>query len=113
MTDISPELNKLMTRWRHHLHRYPEIEFDVNQTAAFIAGLLRDWGLEVHEEIGQTGVVAVLRRGDNATEKAIALRADMDAMPIAEMNTFDHRSTVANRSLPTPGSDGTAGNSGA
>jgi amidohydrolase len=97
MTKISPELNQLMTSWRRHLHRYPEVEFDVYRTATFVADLLREWGLEVHEGIGQSGVVAVLRKGKNASRKSIALRADMDAMPIAEKNSFDYRSTVDNR----------------
>jgi hippurate hydrolase len=89
---IQSDLVEKMQEWRRHLHRYPETEFDVYQTADFIASLLREWGLEVHERIGQSGLVAVLHRGSNPDRKAIALRADMDAMPIEEQNTFDYRS---------------------
>ncbi len=64
-------------------------------TAAKVADLLESFGLdEVHRGIGQTGVVGILRRG--SSPRAIGLRADMDALPIEEANTFDHRSTVAN-----------------
>ena len=92
MSRIQGDLVEKMQEWRRHLHRHPETEFDVYQTADFIASLLREWGLEVHERIGQSGLVAVLRKGANPDRKAIALRADMDAMPIEEQNTFDYRS---------------------
>jgi len=92
MSRIQNDLVEKMQEWRRHLHRYPETEFDVCQTADFIASLLREWGLEVHECIGQSGLVAVLCKGANPERKAIALRADMDAMPIEEQNTFDYRS---------------------
>jgi hippurate hydrolase len=92
MSRIQSDIVEKMQEWRRHLHRYPETEFDVYQTADFIASLLREWGLEVHERIGQSGLVAVLHRGSNPDRKAIALRADMDAMPIEEQNTFDYRS---------------------
>lgn len=92
MPRIQGDLVEKMQEWRRHLHRHPETEFDVYQTADFIASLLREWGLEVHERIGQSGLVAVLRKGANPDRKAIALRADMDAMPIEEQNTFDYRS---------------------
>ena len=92
MSVIRDDLVEEMQRWRRHLHRFPETEFDVYQTAEFIASLLRERGLEVHEGIGQSGLVAVLRKGSNPDRKAIALRADMDAMPIEEQNTFDYRS---------------------
>jgi len=89
---IQDDLVEKMQEWRRHMHRYPETEFDVYETADFIASLLREWGLEVHERIGQSGLVAVLRKGTGSDGKAIALRADMDAMPIEEQNTFEYRS---------------------
>lgn len=97
MTKISAELIDQMRNWRRHLHRYPETEFDVYQTAEYVANLLSDWGLEVHKRIGQSGVVAVLAKGDSPMRKAIALRADLDAMPISEMNAFEHRSCHENK----------------
>jgi len=92
MSRIQSGLVEKMQKWRRHLHRHPETEFDVYQTADYIGSLLRAWGLEVHEGIGQSGLVAVLRKGTTAGRKAIALRADMDAMPIEEKNTFEYRS---------------------
>lgn len=82
-----------MSRWRQDFHRNPELGFAVEATAQTVARLLREFGLdEVHERIGQTGVVGVLRRG--SADASIALRADMDALPIQEANEFAHRSNV-------------------
>lgn len=92
MKSLPTDLIQQMQHWRRHLHQYPELAFDVQQTAQYIATRLRDFGLEVHEGIGQTGIVAVLRKGQNPERKHIALRADMDALPIDELNTFEHRS---------------------
>jgi amidohydrolase len=94
---IEAGLLETMGEWRRHMHRHPETEFAVHETAAFIASLLRGWGLEVHEGIGQTGLVAVLRKGNGGDQKALALRADMDAMPIDEKNQFEHRSQIDGR----------------
>lgn len=66
---------------RRDLHTYPEIGFEEFRTSALVAERLGAWGLEVHREIGRTGVVGLLRNGDGPT---IALRADMDALPIQE-----------------------------
>lgn len=81
-----------MQQWRRYLHQRPELGFAVQETADFVANLLREWGLAVHEGIGETGIVAVLQKGDNPDNKRIALRADMDALPIHELNTFDYKS---------------------
>ena len=80
-----------MTRWRRDIHAHPELGFEENRTAAIVADKLRSFGLEVHCGIGKTGVVGVLRGGDG--KRAVGLRADMDALPILEANTFAHRST--------------------
>jgi len=79
-----------MRDWRHDIHRHPELAFEERRTAEIVAALLREFGLEVHTGIGNTGVVGVLRRGDSA--RARGLRADMDALLIHEQNEFDHRS---------------------
>jgi hippurate hydrolase len=79
-----------MQDWRHDIHRHPELAFEERRTADKVAGLLREFGLQVHTEIGRTGVVGVLRRGDG--ERAIGLRADMDALLIQEQNEFEYRS---------------------
>ncbi|RLA35122.1 MAG: amidohydrolase [Gammaproteobacteria bacterium] len=92
MSKIQNDLVENMQKWRRHMHRHPETEFDVYETADYIGSILREFGVEVHERIGQSGLVAVLRKGANPDRKAIALRADMDAMPIEEQNTFEYRS---------------------
>ena len=80
-----------MTRWRRDIHAHPELGFEENRTAAIVAEKLRSFGLEVHCGVGNTGVVGVLRAGDG--KRSVGLRADMDALPIHEANTFAHRST--------------------
>ena len=83
-----------MTAWRHDLHAHPEFGFEEKRTAAFVAAKLREFGLdEVAEGVGGTGVVGTLRRG--TSNRAIALRADMDALRIAEQGACDYRSTAA------------------
>ncbi|WP_170366170.1 M20 aminoacylase family protein [Ruegeria arenilitoris] len=80
-----------MAEWRQHLHTIPELEFDCHQTAAFVAERLREFGVdELHEGIAQTGIVAIITgQGDGPT---IGLRADMDALPIAEETGVDYAS---------------------
>ncbi len=79
-----------MQAWRHDIHRHPELAFEENRTADKVAELLQGFGLEVHRSIGNTGVVGLLKKG--SSERAIGLRADMDALKILEQNTFDYRS---------------------
>ena len=94
-----PVLNRIaayaeeMKTWRRHLHQHPELSFDCNQTAAFIAARLREIGVdEIHEGIARTGIVAVINgTGPGPT---IGLRADMDALPILETTGAEHASTV-------------------
>ena len=84
-------LEQQMQDWRHDIHRHPELAFEENRTAGIVAGLLTEWGIEVHREVGKTGVVGVLKKGSGS--RAIGLRADMDALKIHEQNEFAHRST--------------------
>ena len=74
-----------LTALRREFHRFPETGFREDRTRARVAGILRDLGLEVHEGVG---VVGVLKRG--SSNRAIALRADMDALPIMETSTHDY-----------------------
>ncbi len=83
-------LNAEMINWRHDFHQYPELGFQEYRTASVVAEQLRSFGLEVHEGIGKTGVVGVLKRGNGT--KSIGLRADMDALAITEANEFAHKS---------------------
>ena len=85
------DLQAEMTEWRRHLHAHPEFGFEEKGTAAFVAAKLRTFGLdEVVEGVGGTGVVGTLRRGSG--NRAVALRADMDALRITEQTEHVHRS---------------------
>ncbi|HTI16066.1 MAG TPA: M20 aminoacylase family protein [Trinickia sp.] len=77
-------------RIRRTIHAHPELRYEEVRTADLVAQRLEQWGIEVHRGLGKTGVVGVLKRG--TSERAIGLRADMDALPIQELNTFEHRS---------------------
>ncbi len=77
-----------MIAWRRHLHRHPEVSFQENATAQFIVEKLSAWGLEVVHPVARTGVVARVGRG----RPCIALRADMDALPLTEATDLDYAS---------------------
>lgn len=79
-----------VAEWRRHLHSIPEPGFAEVKTSAFVAARLKEMGMEVHSGVGQTGVVGVLRRG--CGNRAIGLRADMDALRIREQTGLPHRS---------------------
>jgi len=79
---------------RRDIHAHPELAYAETRTAALVADQLRAWGLEVATGIGGTGVVGTLRgRGP----RSVGLRADMDALPLQELNEFGHRSVHAGR----------------
>jgi hippurate hydrolase len=80
-----------MTAWRRDIHAHPELGFQEQRTAQLVAERLQAFGIEVHRGIGKTGVVGVLRAG--SSKKSVGLRADMDALPIQEQNSFAHKST--------------------
>jgi len=79
-----------LSAWRRDIHAHPELGFEETRTAALVAERLASFGIDVHRGIGRTGVVGVLRHG--SSPRTIGLRADMDALPIHEANTFAHRS---------------------
>ncbi len=84
-------LEQEMTAWRRDLHAHPEFGFEEKRTSAFVAAKLREFGFdEVAEGIGGTGIVGTLKRGK--ANRAIALRADMDALRITEQGERSHRS---------------------
>jgi amidohydrolase len=86
---MAPEL----VAWRRHLHQRPELGFEERETAAFVADRLRALGLEVHTGIAHTGVVGILR-ASKARGPAVLLRADMDALPIHEVEGREYGSRV-------------------
>ncbi|MBK7899905.1 MAG: amidohydrolase [Azonexus sp.] len=84
-----PDLAELVAL-RRDLHAHPELAFDEHRTAERVAAELARAGLEVHRGLARTGVVGVLRAG--SSPRMVGLRADMDALPLAELNAFPHRS---------------------
>jgi hippurate hydrolase len=81
-----------LTAFRRDLHAHPELGMAEFRTAEKVATALEALGIEVHRGVGGTGVVGVLRNGSG--NRAIGLRADMDALPMEEMNDVPYRSTV-------------------
>lgn len=90
--ELSADLAGEVVKDRRHLHANPELSFEEYNTAAYVSGKLKDMGLEVQENVAGTGVVALIN-GNNASSKVIALRADMDALPINEANNVPYKST--------------------
>jgi hippurate hydrolase len=75
---------------RRDIHAHPELGFQERRTSELIVRLLTEWGIPVHQGLGTTGVVGIIMNG--SSRRAIGLRADMDALPMTEHNTFTHRS---------------------
>jgi hippurate hydrolase len=75
---------------RRDLHAHPELCYEEHRTADVVAARLADWGIPVVRGLGGTGVVGIIKNGNS--DRAIGLRADMDALPMQELNTFDHAS---------------------
>ncbi len=84
-----------MAAVRRDLHAHPELCFKEVRTADVVAERLTAWGIPVHRGMGTTGVVGIVKAG--TSNRAIALRADMDALPMQEFNTFSHASQHAGR----------------
>ena len=83
------EMQDEMVAWRQELHQHPELAYEENWTANFVAEKLESFGYETVRGLGKTGVVATLERGDGPT---IGLRADMDALPIEERTNLSYAS---------------------
>lgn len=93
-----------MAAWRHDIHQHPELAYQEHRTAARVAALLRDFGVdEVTEGVGGTGVVGVINSGDGPS---IALRADMDALPIEELAEDRPHKSVHAGTMHACGHDG-------
>lgn len=78
--------------WRRHMHRYPELSYQERETSAFAAKLLREWGWNVRTDVGGHGIVADL--SGSGAGRTVALRADMDALPIQDAKTVEYASQV-------------------
>ncbi|WP_194775074.1 M20 metallopeptidase family protein [Pararhodonellum marinum] len=77
---------------RRHIHAYPELSFEEHETSAYVENLLRSYGIEKIEKKANTGLVALIE-GVNPAQKTLALRADIDALPIFESNETSYKST--------------------
>src|SRR5213595_1967736 len=75
---------------RRDIHAHPELCFEEQRTSDVIARQLSAWGIPIHRGMGKTGVVGIVRNG--SSERAVGLRADIDALPMTERNTFAHAS---------------------
>ena len=83
-----------ITQLRRDIHAHPELCYEEVRTADLVAAKLTEWGIPIHRGLGVTGLVGVVHGRDGGQSgRAIGLRADMDALPMTEFNTFAHAST--------------------
>jgi amidohydrolase len=80
---------------RRDIHAHPELCFEEVRTADMVARQLEAWGIPIHRGMGKTGVVGIVKNG--TSDRAVGLRADMDALPMQEFNTFPHASQHAGK----------------
>ena len=90
LNDLIGRIQSGVATLRRDLHAHPELAFNEHRTADVVAAHLQKLGLEVFRGLARTGVVARLKAGSG--KRSIGLRADMDALPLPELNTFSHRS---------------------
>ncbi|MDO5691912.1 MAG: M20 aminoacylase family protein [Pseudomonadota bacterium] len=87
-----------ITQLRRDIHAHPELCFEEVRTADLVAAKLTEWSIPVHRGLGTTGVVGIVQGRDGGQSgRAIGLRADMDALPMTEFNTFPHASKHAGK----------------
>jgi amidohydrolase len=101
MDKLLPEIKRLSALYlqevisiRRYLHAHPEISFEEYNTSDFIARLLREYDIPFKQGVVKTGIIALIE-GKNPSYKVVALRADMDALPIMEANSCEYKSTVS------------------
>lgn len=85
-----------ITAIRRDIHAHPELAYEEVRTADLVAAKLESWGIPVHRGLGVTGVVGTIH-GKSQNGRALGLRADMDALPMQELNTFEHASKNAGK----------------
>ena len=93
LSAVLPELREqaeAIQALRRDIHAHPELCFEEERTSDLVARTLQGWGIEVHRGLGKTGVVGVIQ--GRPGKRAVGLRADMDALPVTEHNTFPHAS---------------------
>jgi amidohydrolase len=89
---LAQEIAPQVQNWRHHIHANPELSFQEFETSAFISARLSEFGIEHEAGVAGTGVVGLIK-GRNPDARVVALRADMDALPILEKNEVPYKST--------------------
>ncbi|MCH8112109.1 MAG: amidohydrolase [Proteobacteria bacterium] len=103
MTNLIEGYREELTAIRRDIHRNPELAFEETRTSDIVAEQLQSYGIEIQRGLAKTGVVGTLKAG--TANKSIALRADMDALPIQESNNFGHKS-VHDKKMHACGHDG-------
>ena len=91
IVEFSTEIQQI----RRDIHAHPELCYQENRTADLVAAKLTEWGIPIIRGLGITGVVGIIKRG--TSNRAVGLRADMDALPMQEINTFAHTSQHAGK----------------
>jgi amidohydrolase len=86
--DLATKLAPRLISVRRHFHSHPELSGQEYETAAYIAGVLSSCGLHVQEEVGKTGAIGELT-GSGQDDRILAIRTDMDALPITERTGFE------------------------
>ena len=81
-----------MSEWRQTLHQIPEIGLEEHKTSEYVQQKLKSWNIEYKFGLAKTGIVAWVKGNKGNSNKSIGLRADMDALPMPERNTFKHKS---------------------
>ncbi|MFN0185921.1 MAG: M20 aminoacylase family protein [Aquabacterium sp.] len=95
---LAPDELDQLGELRRDIHAHPELGFEEERTADLVAWRLQRWGVEVHRGMARTGVIGLVHgRDGGASGRAVGLRADMDALPMTEFNTFAHASRHAGR----------------
>lgn len=92
---ISEQISNEIINIRRHIHKYPELSFNEKKTSEYISQMLTQWGIEHQTGIAKYGILGIIK-GKLKGVKTIALRADMDALPIAEKNNLSFKSAVHN-----------------
>ena len=96
MTTLDADLPAIVAL-RRDIHAHPELGFEEERTSALVAEKLQSWGIPVHRGIGRTGLVGVIRGQRDSRGRTLGIRADMDALPMQEKNTFGHASVHPGR----------------
>ena len=88
---LAATLQNDLVSTRRHLHMHPELSFHEYETSAYVAARLTEMGIRFQEKVAGTGLVGIIE-GKNPGKRAVALRADMDALPITEANDVPYKS---------------------